>query len=111
MWDGFSATVTARTTRHQFHPTRRPPPTPRTSIARCTASRTGGGHALADRERARRRPGRHVPTSRRGRQAGDPGHGGHLEQIQDYVWHCHILDHEDHDLMLRFRTPAPNPAP
>ena len=24
--------------------------------------------------------------------------------LQGYVWHCHILDHEDHDMMLRYRT-------
>lgn len=26
--------------------------------------------------------------------------------LQGYMWHCHILDHEDHDMMLRFRTVA-----
>jgi FtsP/CotA-like multicopper oxidase with cupredoxin domain len=26
------------------------------------------------------------------------------QQIQGYVWHCHILDHEDHDMMLKYRT-------
>jgi len=34
------------------------------------------------------------------------GHG-HMEQsshpLQGYVWHCHMLDHEDHDMMLRYR--------
>ena len=24
--------------------------------------------------------------------------------LQGYVWHCHVLDHEDHDMMLRYRT-------
>ncbi len=24
--------------------------------------------------------------------------------LRGYMWHCHILDHEDHDMMLRFRT-------
>lgn len=24
--------------------------------------------------------------------------------LQGYVWHCHILDHEDHDMMLKYRT-------
>ncbi|MFZ2178306.1 MAG: multicopper oxidase domain-containing protein [Rhodococcus sp. (in: high G+C Gram-positive bacteria)] len=28
-------------------------------------------------------------------------HGGH--PLQGYVWHCHMLDHEDHDMMLRYR--------
>ncbi|MGN2637834.1 multicopper oxidase family protein [Nocardia takedensis] len=23
--------------------------------------------------------------------------------LQGYVWHCHILDHEDHDMMLKYR--------
>ena len=26
--------------------------------------------------------------------------------LQGYVWHCHVLDHEDHDMMLRYRVPA-----
>lgn len=30
-------------------------------------------------------------------------HGGH-DELQGYVWHCHILDHEDHDMMLKYRT-------
>ena len=37
----------------------------------------------------------------------DPAHPGHhtaAQQIQGYVWHCHILDHEDHDMMLKYRT-------
>ncbi|WP_051194247.1 multicopper oxidase family protein [Nocardia jiangxiensis] len=25
-------------------------------------------------------------------------------QLQGYVWHCHLLDHEDHEMMLRYRT-------
>jgi spore coat protein A len=35
-----------------------------------------------------------------------PGHDGEHtpEELQGYVWHCHVLDHEDHDMMLRFRT-------
>lgn len=28
------------------------------------------------------------------------------QTLQGYMWHCHVLDHEDHDMMLRFRTPA-----
>ena len=35
-----------------------------------------------------------------------PDGSTHVEPVQGYVWHCHILDHEDHDMMLRFRTPA-----
>jgi FtsP/CotA-like multicopper oxidase with cupredoxin domain len=32
--------------------------------------------------------------------------------IQGYVWHCHMLDHEDHVMMLRYRVVAPGtPAP
>lgn len=34
-----------------------------------------------------------------------PVHGGsHPEDLRGYVWHCHLLDHEDHDMMLRFRA-------
>lgn len=25
------------------------------------------------------------------------------DQVRGYVWHCHVLDHEDHDMMLPFR--------
>lgn len=32
----------------------------------------------------------------------DPSSGP--RPLQGYMWHCHILDHEDHDMMLRFRT-------
>ena len=43
---------------------------------------------------------------------GDHGHtdpAAHREHsgahtLQGYVWHCHILDHEDHDMMLKYRT-------
>lgn len=38
-------------------------------------------------------------------------HGAHPDSthrsgddLQGYVWHCHILDHEDHDMMLKYRT-------
>lgn len=30
----------------------------------------------------------------------DHDHGG---EIGGYMWHCHILDHEDHDMMSKFR--------
>ena len=32
-----------------------------------------------------------------------PAHGMVTRDLQGYVWHCHILDHEDHDMMLRYR--------
>jgi len=32
-----------------------------------------------------------------------PGMGSSL---QGYLWHCHMLDHEDHDMMLRYRLVA-----
>ncbi|MGC5258125.1 multicopper oxidase family protein [Gordonia sp. DT218] len=32
-----------------------------------------------------------------------PAHGMVTTDLQGYVWHCHILDHEDHDMMLRYR--------
>lgn len=28
------------------------------------------------------------------------------DELQGYVWHCHLLDHEDHEMMLRYRTIA-----
>ena len=28
-------------------------------------------------------------------------------ELQGYMWHCHMLDHEDHEMMLRYRTVAP----
>lgn len=43
---------------------------------------------------------------------GTPAHAGHdavpaaSGPLQGYVWHCHMLDHEDHDMMLGFRTVA-----
>ncbi|MCL2533960.1 MAG: multicopper oxidase domain-containing protein, partial [Nocardiaceae bacterium] len=43
---------------------------------------------------------------------GMPAHAGHDSApvasgpLQGYVWHCHMLDHEDHDMMLGFRTVA-----
>lgn len=36
-----------------------------------------------------------------------PGTGHHGEELRGYVWHCHLLDHEDHDMMLSYRTVAP----
>ncbi|WP_235681061.1 multicopper oxidase family protein [Tomitella gaofuii] len=27
-------------------------------------------------------------------------------EMRGYVWHCHLLDHEDHEMMLRYRTLA-----
>ncbi|WP_328858338.1 multicopper oxidase family protein [Williamsia herbipolensis] len=37
-----------------------------------------------------------------------PASGPHMHPstLQGYVWHCHILDHEDHDMMLRYRVRA-----
>ncbi|NLE78579.1 MAG: multicopper oxidase domain-containing protein [Rhodococcus sp.] len=35
--------------------------------------------------------------------AGMSHHGGPSEPLQGYVWHCHMLDHEDHDMMLKYR--------
>ncbi|OZF05809.1 copper oxidase [Rhodococcus sp. 15-1154-1] len=34
--------------------------------------------------------------------AGSGGHHGSAE-LQGYMWHCHMLDHEDHEMMLRYR--------
>ena len=33
-----------------------------------------------------------------------PDHAGHQhDDLRGYVWHCHLLDHEDHDMMLKYR--------
>ena len=32
------------------------------------------------------------------------------ETEQGYVWHCHLLDHEDHEMMLPLRVVAPGGA-
>jgi spore coat protein A len=33
------------------------------------------------------------------------GHAtGAATDLQGYMWHCHILDHEDHEMMLRYRV-------
>ncbi|WP_072802885.1 multicopper oxidase family protein [Rhodococcoides yunnanense] len=31
------------------------------------------------------------------------GHHGGGAELQGYMWHCHMLDHEDHEMMLRYR--------
>lgn len=30
-----------------------------------------------------------------------------MSPLQGYSWHCHILDHEDHEMMLRYRLVRP----
>lgn len=46
------------------------------------------------------------PAAHHGGEHGghDMGGGG---ELQGYMWHCHMLDHEDHEMMLRYRTVAP----
>ncbi len=37
--------------------------------------------------------------------AAHSGHGdGARSEVRGYVWHCHNLDHEDHDMMQRIRV-------
>ncbi len=40
-----------------------------------------------------------APREKRG------GHhaGERRDELRGYVWHCHLLDHEDHDMMLKYR--------
>ena len=43
------------------------------------------------------------------RSSHDMGHGaghdmGAGAELQGYMWHCHMLDHEDHEMMLRYRV-------
>ncbi|WP_054814770.1 multicopper oxidase family protein [Nocardia arizonensis] len=42
-----------------------------------------------------------------GMHGGHHGAGAESDELQGYIWHCHLLDHEDHDMMLRYRT-VPN---
>ncbi|MEV0247847.1 multicopper oxidase domain-containing protein [Nocardia sp. NPDC050712] len=45
------------------------------------------------------------------REFGADRHG---RPLRGYVWHCHLGDHEDHDMMLRYRLVkpgAPQPVP
>ncbi|MBD1320487.1 multicopper oxidase domain-containing protein [Gordonia hankookensis] len=45
-----------------------------------------------------------APHMSGGHHAGAmPAHRMITTDLQGYVWHCHILDHEDHDMMLRYR--------
>ncbi|MFI6219256.1 multicopper oxidase family protein [Nocardia salmonicida] len=51
---------------------------------------------------------RRVATERVGGDAHTghraPDHAGHQhDDLRGYVWHCHLLDHEDHDMMLKYR--------
>ncbi|MGU3293917.1 multicopper oxidase family protein [Williamsia sp. M5A3_1d] len=53
-----------------------------------------------------------APPADHGGMHGDTHDGMHMASgmhdhpttLQGYVWHCHILDHEDHDMMLRYRV-------
>ncbi|MGV9408851.1 multicopper oxidase family protein [Nocardia sp. NPDC003693] len=59
-------------------------------------------------EAAASSPEPHAPEPRSAGAHGPgvhPAHAGHhASDLRGYVWHCHLLDHEDHDMMLRFRT-------
>lgn len=50
------------------------------------------------------RPGMSLSPSHSGQDGMQAAHGSmpHTD-LQGYVWHCHLLDHEDHDMMLRYR--------
>ncbi|MBS4752226.1 multicopper oxidase domain-containing protein [Nocardioides sp. zg-ZUI104] len=46
-----------------------------------------------------------------GAGTGETGPGGGATtadgKVRGYLWHCHMLDHEDHDMMLPLRVVAP----
>ncbi|MET8650500.1 multicopper oxidase family protein [Nocardia aurea] len=46
-------------------------------------------------------PVAHGPHDHSGTHAA---HGAESTVLQGYVWHCHVLDHEDHDMMLKYRV-------
>ncbi|WP_291079559.1 multicopper oxidase family protein [Dietzia sp. UBA5065] len=65
----------------------------------------GGGHGVDDDAAAHgtapvidRMGGDHVGS------IAPPGAHHRSDTLRGYVWHCHILDHEDHDMMLPYRT-------
>jgi len=47
----------------------------------------------------------HNSTDHNGTDHNSTDHNStdHSRDLRGYVWHCHILDHEDHDMMLRLR--------
>ncbi|NKX78042.1 multicopper oxidase domain-containing protein [Gordonia amicalis] len=47
---------------------------------------------------------RPAPSAHHNHAGATPAHGMVTKDLQGYVWHCHILDHEDHDMMLRYRV-------
>ncbi|MFE4959691.1 multicopper oxidase domain-containing protein [Streptomyces sp. NPDC056653] len=70
------------------------------------------------------KPGRAVPVStqrktsraRRGRFQGHgdrlsarhpPGQGATFDRAGQYVWHCHVLEHEDNEMMRPYRVGPP----
>lgn len=62
-----------------------------------SAVMTGGGMTGGDQ--AHQGNGHHG-MSNHGMSNHDASNTGRL---QGYVWHCHLLDHEDHDMMLPYR--------
>ncbi|UVE96926.1 multicopper oxidase domain-containing protein [Dietzia sp. B32] len=82
------------------------------SAAVSIGGHAGGGHGTAGHE-AGGHGTAHAPGAgpRIDRLGGDyigsvapPAAHHRPDTLQGYVWHCHILDHEDHDMMLRYRT-------
>ncbi|WP_419773240.1 multicopper oxidase family protein [Gordonia alkanivorans] len=47
---------------------------------------------------------RPAPAPHHNHVGATPVHGMVTKDLQGYAWHCHILDHEDHDMMLRYRV-------
>lgn len=79
------------------------------------AGGAGGGHGGDDDDHggagAHRGHGAHGAEPPIDRLGGDyvgsvapPGAHHRSDTLRGYVWHCHILDHEDHDMMLPYRT-------
>ena len=58
----------------------------------------GGAHAHGPEPRVDRLGGDYIGS------VAPPAAHHRKDTLQGYVWHCHILDHEDHDMMLRYRT-------
>ena len=84
----------------------RPDALPARRPARGLSGRGGlEGHRRGPPRRGRAAPGalRRPPQRRAAPFEGDPPDGAQ-RFVGDYVWHCHILEHEENDMMLSYRV-------
>ena len=101
--------------------------TPRPTPIRCTSTRCS--FEVVNRQDDRRRRGhRRRSRSRRDRRRGRPSRGrraqghrdrlpgrghphqGQVRQPGQFVWHCHIVEHEDNEMMRPYRVGPEQPG-